>query len=744
MKMRSSSIFVLAAVMGCVGLRAADYHFAEGGSDANDGLSPERPLQTIGRLNALDLKPGDRVLFRRGDLFRGAIKAKNGVTYAAYGEGDELPTICASKRDYADPKLWDRTDEPNVWRCTEKLHNVGIVLFDREPRRIDGAPVVADMRLPKREEPFDKPVVLDADLTFRNLFREDRLELRSDKGNPGERFRHIEIGEHGHCLWINADDLLIENLHLTLSGSHGVGGSGERRNVTVRNCRIDWLGGSIIEGWRFGTVRFGNAIEIWGGCDGFYALGNRIANIYDTGVTIQCNDREDFVCRMENVLFASNVIDNCFWGLEYYNKNNAPGSFTRNVRFVGNLCRGTGRGWGCKGREARAPAISIGETPEGSSGNVVEENSFLGSTGPLVTLRELVAKESWSFRGNVYAQRPGGILVSREPRRTTFATSSEKVRAQTFPLDAHAAETVRRELGDPAARIVRRLRVLAIGNSFSQSMMRSFPKAAAAYPDCELDIVNMMIGGCTLERHWSNVEKSSDPAFRPYDISSSYAFDGDVAARLPKKANIPEMLKADKWDVVTIQQGSSHSPFPEKYEPFAGNLIAKIRELAPQAQVWIQQTWSYSPYSDRLSDWKMTQESMHRAVHDAYAAIASKHGLRTIPTGDAVALYREKLPVDYKKVYTKAERAALAPETKIDFYGDVTGTATWKKNGRLGIDAHHLNGEGKYLQACVWLAALFDVDVTKLAYEPQIVGFSDKARLMRECAAAAVRTSRKD
>lgn len=434
--------------------RAADYHFAEGGSDANDGLSPERPLQTIGRLNALDLKPGDCVLFRRGDLFRGAIKARNGVTYGAYGDGDELPTICASKRDYADPKLWERTSEPNVWRCTEKLHNVGIILFDREPRRIDGEPVVADMHLPKREEPFDKPVVLDADLTFRNLFREDRLELRSDKGNPGERFRHIEIGEHGHCLWINADDLLIENLHLTLSGSHGVGGSGERRNVTVRNCRIDWLGGSIIEGWKFGTVRFGNAIEIWGGCDGFYALDNRIANVYDTGVTIQCNDREDFVCRMENVLFASNVIDNCFWALEYYNKNNAPGSFTRNVRFVGNLCRGTGRGWGCKGRETRAPAISIGETPEGSSGNVVEGNRFLGSTGPLVTFREPVAKGSWSFRGNVYAQRSGGILVSREPPRKTFAASVEKVRPQTFCWDVHAAETIRRELGDPAAQIM--------------------------------------------------------------------------------------------------------------------------------------------------------------------------------------------------------------------------------------------------------------------------------------------------
>ena len=69
----------------------------------------------------------------------------------------------------------------------------------------------------------------------------------------------------------------------------------------------------------------------------------------------------------------------------------------------------------------------------------------------------------------------------------------------------------------------RQLKVLAIGNSFSLSMMRELPKAASSFPGCELDIANMMIGGCTLRRHWSNVEKAADPSFRPYCITKSYA-----------------------------------------------------------------------------------------------------------------------------------------------------------------------------------------------------------------------------
>ncbi len=48
----------------------ATYHFSSQGWDGNDG-SIERPLQTIYRLNELNLEPGDSVLFRAGDTFTG-------------------------------------------------------------------------------------------------------------------------------------------------------------------------------------------------------------------------------------------------------------------------------------------------------------------------------------------------------------------------------------------------------------------------------------------------------------------------------------------------------------------------------------------------------------------------------------------------------------------------------------------------------------------------------------------------
>ena len=143
----------------------------------------------------------------------------------------------------------------------------------------------------------------------------------------------------------------------------------------------------------------------------------------------------------------------------------------------------------------------------------------------------------------------------------------------------------------------------------------------------------------------------------------------------------------------------------------------------------------------------MTSEAMYEALHAAYGKLAAKHSFKTIPTGTAVQLYRRRLPVEYGKLLTKDEIAAIARPGLVDFHGDVTGSSRWKKGRKkdkdrdevkLRLDASHLNEEGKYLQACVWLASLFGVDVTKLTYEPKIPGFASRAALMRRCAAEAV------
>ena len=259
------------------------------------------------------------------------------------------------------------------------------------------------------------------------------------------------------------------------------------------------------------------------------------------------------------------------------------------------------------------------------------------------------------------------------------------------------------------------LKVLTIGNSFSVQMVSAMPPIAQDM-GLELDICSLYIGGCTLERHWKNV---CNPTNKPYSVTRN-TFGKSVKGF---KGNIPDMLKADKWDVVTIQQGSHESWRKESYHPYGDQLVAKIRELAPQAKIYVQQTWSYTPWDKRLAKWGINQDTMFGALEAAYADFAQRHGLEQIYTGEAVQRYRKALPV----VYTE--------KTNDD---DVCGTSVFEeKDGRWTPkgDVFHFNARGHFLQGLVWTARLFNVDVTKSTYVPKCLAQQpERAALMRKIA----------
>ena len=284
---------------------------------------------------------------------------------------------------------------------------------------------------------------------------------------------------------------------------------------------------------------------------------------------------------------------------------------------------------------------------------------------------------------------------------------------------------------EPAVCSRKPLKVLMIGNSFSICVLKEMP-AIAKDLDLPLDICSLYIGGCSLERHMQNVNA---PETKPYKISWRYvSTDKDAVpfmALLGKggkddkeyRANIPEMLKSDAWDVVTIQQASHGSWQPATYEPYGTQLIKTIKELAPQAKIVVQQTWSYTPWDGRLKKWGLDQNTMFGALEAAYADFAMRHGLEIIPTGKAVQTYRRTLPV----VYTEKSND-----------DDVCGTSTFvEKDGKWSPkgDVFHFNARGEFLQGLVWTAKLFNVDVTQGAYVPKCLETQpERAKLMRKIA----------
>lgn len=87
--------------MVSTGFAQTTYYIASTGNDTNNGLSVATPFRSLSRINAINLKAGDAVLFRRGDVFRGKLEirqsgtAEKPIRFDAYGNGD-APVLAGS------------------------------------------------------------------------------------------------------------------------------------------------------------------------------------------------------------------------------------------------------------------------------------------------------------------------------------------------------------------------------------------------------------------------------------------------------------------------------------------------------------------------------------------------------------------------------------------------------------------------------------------------------------------------
>lgn len=286
------------------------------------------------------------------------------------------------------------------------------------------------------------------------------------------------------------------------------------------------------------------------------------------------------------------------------------------------------------------------------------------------------------------------------------------------------------------------LKVLMVGNSFSQSVLAYLPKLAAAAPDCKLKLGQAMIGGCTMERHCNEFKKAEqDPKYKPYWTNLT------LDPKNPKnhKASLKDLLTADKWDIVTIQQGSHQSWMPEKFGPYAEELIGIIRKYAPQAEIVVHQTWAYRSDDPRIAPgkpgWKFEQKGMYERLTKNYTDLAKKHNFRIIPVGYAVQLTREKSPVKFRNYDPALLKTLNFPDLPSQA-GDVVGNMYWgkdRKSGEMQIrrDSIHLNNRGNYLQGCTWFMFLFNKKAADVKFIPNNIGDKD-AKFLAECAEEAV------
>ena len=226
------------------------------------------------------------------------------------------------------------------------------------------------------------------------------------------------------------------------------------------------------------------------------------------------------------------------------------------------------------------------------------------------------------------------------------------------------------------------VRILAIGNSFSEDAVEQYLYELGKEAGYELIIGNVYKGGQTLEGHWK--EASTD--------NNVYEYRKVVKGKKTNHKN--QTLKAaitdEPWDYITLQQASHDSGKPDTYEPYLTNLIKYVKSLATnkKMKMGFHMTWAY--------------------------AQNSTHGGFVYYRNNQMTMYEDILDATKKALEHHRELQFLIP----------SGTAIQNARGtKLGDtfnrDGYHLDYNiGRYTAACTWLEALFHKKAYHMSYHP--------------------------
>ena len=467
------------------------YYVSAGGDDGNGGTSPADPWKSLAHVTDAPLQPGDAVLFRRGDLFRGQIVCRPGVTYAAYGEG-EKPRIYGGEADLADRTMWECVDgERHIYRLLRRMPDCGTLVFN-------GGERVSRKLIPSwtrdgfvcRDRP-EVPFLLENEMTDDlDLFCDCRalwtaapshgegwpvpdmrpenrgdLYLRCDRGNPGEVFASVEALPGRHLIRVgDAPDVHIDNLCLRYGGAHAVSAGGRNvRGLHVTNCEIGWIGGTVQhylgtdpnypEGGRGTVTRYGNGIEIYGGCEDYRCEGNYVYQVYDAGLTHQYTVQDGETCVMKDVRYAGNLVEHCVYSIEYFLSNtNGTGSRMDGLEIEHNFLRFSGFGWGQQRHNYWTPAhIKSWNFENPAARYSIRGNTFDRARFRLLHLCCQSEKDYPAVSGNTYVQilglplgQFGAAAAGAPPALAFLETSDREIAEMVGDREAVARYTVQK------------------------------------------------------------------------------------------------------------------------------------------------------------------------------------------------------------------------------------------------------------------------------------------------------------
>ncbi|MDE6148403.1 MAG: DUF4886 domain-containing protein [Bacteroidales bacterium] len=224
------------------------------------------------------------------------------------------------------------------------------------------------------------------------------------------------------------------------------------------------------------------------------------------------------------------------------------------------------------------------------------------------------------------------------------------------------------------------IRILAIGNSFSDDAMEYLYQILEQAGYTSIKLGNLYIGGCTLATHANNITSGEGR----YD----YRVNTDGTWKTTASFSSTDAIRSDSWDYISMQQASGSSGMPDTYEPYLTTIIAKVKELCPNAKMMWHMTWAYQQNSNHseFPNYGKDQMTMYNAiVNTVHEKVLTKDAISfVIPSGTAIQNLRTS------------------------FIGD-----------NLTRDGYHLSTNiGRYAAGLMWAKQITGCDLSAITWKP--------------------------
>ena len=243
------------------------------------------------------------------------------------------------------------------------------------------------------------------------------------------------------------------------------------------------------------------------------------------------------------------------------------------------------------------------------------------------------------------------------------------------------------------------IRLLTIGNSFSQDAVEQYLYELAKEVGINMIIGNAYKGGQSLEQHWTDLTQEHD-VYEYRKVVSGIRSNTSHALLNP-------IITDEQWDFISFQQASHYSGLTTTYEPFLSELIQYTDSIKTGQNVrygW-HMTWAYAKDSNHggFANYSRRQDVMYDSIRYAvqWTQILHPEFSFTVPCGTAIQ------------------------NARTTYLGD-----------NMNRDGYHLDLKiGRYTAACTWLETITGISPVGLSYKPE--GVDDAAAHACQMAAHA-------